>query len=93
MIREELADLYQDQENWSEAAAMLKGIPMDSGTRIVPGTSSSSSSSSHNDNASLDDYKVKIYIKIVRLYLEDEDSVNADAYLNRAAMLNPQDKV
>lgn len=40
-----------------------------------------------------DDYKVKIYIQIVRYYLEDEDSVSADAYLNRAAMLNPQDPV
>ena len=40
-----------------------------------------------------DDYKVKIYIQIVRYYLEDQDSVSADAYLNRAAMLNPQDPV
>ncbi|KAJ3372740.1 COP9 signalosome complex subunit 4 [Kappamyces sp. JEL0680] len=74
-VREALADIWQAQENWAEAAACLKGIPLDSGTRVVP-----------------DDYKVKIYIKIVRLYLEDEDSTSADAFLNRAAMLNPQDK-
>jgi COP9 signalosome complex subunit 4 len=74
-VREALADLYQQQENWSEAAATLKGIPLESGTRQVP-----------------DDYKLKIYIKIVRLYLEDEDSTSADAFLNRAAMLNPTDK-
>jgi COP9 signalosome complex subunit 4 len=74
--RECLASLLELQEKWSEAAAVLKGIPLDSGTRAVP-----------------DDYKVKIYIQIVRYYLEDEDSVSADAYLNRAAMLNPQDPV
>jgi COP9 signalosome complex subunit 4 len=71
-----LADLLESLGNWSEAASVLKGIPLDSGTRSIP-----------------DDYKVKIYIRIVRFYLEDEDSVSADAYLNRAVMLNPQDKV
>lgn len=40
-----------------------------------------------------EDYKIKIFIRIVRLYLEDEDSVSADAYLNRASMLNPQDRI
>ena len=39
-----------------------------------------------------DDYKLEIYIRIVRLFLEDEDFVNADAFLNRAAMLVPKDK-
>jgi len=34
-----------------------------------------------------DDYKIKIYIHIVRLLLEDEDSVTAEAYLNRVALL------
>lgn len=31
--------------------------------------------------------KVEIYIKIARLYLEDEESVQAEAYINRAAEL------
>ncbi len=31
--------------------------------------------------------KLQIYVKIVRLLLEDDDHVNAEAYLNRAALL------
>jgi hypothetical protein len=31
--------------------------------------------------------KVDIYVKIARLYLEDEESVQAEAYINRAAEL------
>jgi len=34
-----------------------------------------------------DDYKIKIYIHIVRLLLEDEDPVTAETYLNRVALL------
>jgi len=34
--------------------------------------------------------KVEIYIKIARLYLEDEESVQAEAYINRAAELIPK---
>ena len=39
-----------------------------------------------------DDYKLRIYIHIVRLLLEDEDAVTADAYLNRAALILPNSK-
>eukprot|EP00842_Homolaphlyctis_polyrhiza_P003962 jgi/Hompol1/4567/HPOL_003708-RA len=35
------------------------------------------------------DYKLKIYIHIVRLLLEDEDAVSAESYLNRCALLLP----
>ena len=33
------------------------------------------------------DYKLETYLKIARLYLEDEDPVQAEAYINRASML------
>ncbi|KAK2152137.1 hypothetical protein LSH36_339g07021 [Paralvinella palmiformis] len=33
------------------------------------------------------DYKLDTYLKIARLYLEDEDPVQAEAYINRASML------
>lgn len=36
-----------------------------------------------------DDYKLRIYIRIVRLLLEVDEAVNAEAYLNRAALLIP----
>ncbi|KAJ1568788.1 COP9 signalosome complex subunit 4 [Cladochytrium tenue] len=69
--RERLAAHLQDQEQWSEAARVLQGIPLDSGHRTVS-----------------DEYKLRIYIKIVQLFLEDEDEVSAESYLNRAALLS-----
>ena len=33
------------------------------------------------------DYKLDTYLKIARLYLEDEDPVQAEAYINRASLL------
>ncbi|KAI9336211.1 hypothetical protein DFJ73DRAFT_663167 [Zopfochytrium polystomum] len=68
--RERISAIYQEQEEWTEAARALQGIPLDSGHRAVS-----------------DFYRLRIYIKIVQLFLEDEDSVNAEAYLNRAALL------
>lgn len=34
-----------------------------------------------------DEEKVKVYIRIIRLLLEEEDSVTAESYYNRAASL------
>ncbi|KAJ3204291.1 hypothetical protein HDU67_009651, partial [Dinochytrium kinnereticum] len=70
IIRERLAQIYEDEENWSEAAKVLQGIPLDSGHRNIT-----------------DEYRLKIYIHIVQLFLEDEDSVSAEAYVNRASIL------
>lgn len=41
-----------------------------------------------------DAYKVRTYIHIVQLLLEDEDATTAETYLNRASLLLPnvQDK-
>ena len=33
------------------------------------------------------DYKLETYLKIARLYLEDEDPIQAEAYINRASLL------
>ena len=35
VIREELATVYEKEEEWAEAAAMLAGIPLDSGIRVL----------------------------------------------------------
>ncbi|KAJ3174244.1 COP9 signalosome complex subunit 4 [Geranomyces variabilis] len=69
-VREHLAMLYESAEEWSLAAQMLQGIPLESGHRAVPAA-----------------YKLRIYIQIVRLLLEADDAVAAEAYLNRAALL------
>ena len=38
------------------------------------------------------DYKLETYLKIARLFLEDEDPVQGEAYINRAAQLQTQTK-
>ena len=36
------------------------------------------------------DFKMEVYLKITQLYLEDEDHVSAEAYLNRAGLLQAE---
>lgn len=38
------------------------------------------------------DYKLDTYLKIARLYLEDEDAAQAEAFINRASMLQTETK-
>jgi COP9 signalosome complex subunit 4 len=38
------------------------------------------------------DYKLDTYLKIARLYLEDEDPINAEAFINRASLLQAETK-
>ncbi|KAG2184541.1 hypothetical protein INT43_000450 [Umbelopsis isabellina] len=71
-LREKLASVYEQEEEYVEAAKILQGIPLDSGHRVVS-----------------DDYKLKIYIKIIRLFLEEDEAIAAETYLNRAALLIP----
>ncbi|ORY94217.1 PCI domain-domain-containing protein [Syncephalastrum racemosum] len=70
--REKLAGVYEEEEEFLEAAQVLQGIALDSGHRQIS-----------------DDYKLRVYIRIVRLLLEVDEAVSADAYLNRAALLIP----
>lgn len=38
------------------------------------------------------DYKLETYMKIARLYLEDDDPVQAEAFINRASLLQAESK-
>jgi len=38
------------------------------------------------------EYKVNIYVKIAQLYLEEDESVQAETFLNRASILIPDCK-
>jgi len=69
-LRFQLADLLEEEEEWSDAARVLMGISLDSGQRSISDTE-----------------KLRVYVRIVRLLLEDEDSVQAETYYNRAALL------
>ena len=70
LLREIVADAYQEQENYAEAAKVLQGIQLESSQRNVS-----------------DDSKVKVWIRICRLYLEEDDTTSAESYLNRAKNL------
>lgn len=48
----------------------------------------SSSPHAHHRQRRPDEYKLKVYIRIVRLFLEEEDSTSADTYFNRASLLS-----
>ena len=70
MIREIMADAYQDQEDFIDAAKMLQGIQLESSQRKIT-----------------DDAKVKTWIRICRLYIEEDDTTSAESFLNRAKNL------
>ncbi|KAJ7507847.1 hypothetical protein B0H11DRAFT_2153410 [Mycena galericulata] len=70
VLRFQLADILEEEEEWSEAARVLMGTSLDSGQRAMP-----------------EGDKLRVYVRIVRLLLEDEDSIQAETYYNRAALL------
>lgn len=65
-----LADIYQNEENWREAAKVLCGIPLESAQKSLTA-----------------EYKFEIYLRIARLYLQDNDPVQAEIFINRASLL------
>eukprot|EP01104_Vermistella_antarctica_P017252 TRINITY_DN6089_c0_g2_i1.p1 TRINITY_DN6089_c0_g2~~TRINITY_DN6089_c0_g2_i1.p1 ORF type:complete len:391 (+),score=111.00 TRINITY_DN6089_c0_g2_i1:129-1301(+) len=68
LIRERLADIFESEEEWTEAANTLMGIPLESSHRVLEVS-----------------YKAATYIRIARLFLEDDESVQAEIFINRAA--------
>ena len=65
-----MADIYEREQSWRQAAQVLVGIPLETGQKQYTV-----------------DYKLETYLKIARLYLEDEDPVQKN-YQNRAAKNN-----
>ncbi|KAF8655317.1 hypothetical protein AX16_003214 [Volvariella volvacea WC 439] len=74
-LRFQLADLLEEEEEWSAAARVLMGTSLESGQRSIG-----------------DEDKLRVYVRIVRLLLEDEDSGQAETFYNRAALLLPSTK-
>ncbi|EFN79383.1 COP9 signalosome complex subunit 4 [Harpegnathos saltator] len=74
-IRQHLAEIYERNQNWREAANVLVGIPLETGQKQYTV-----------------DYKLETYLKIARLYLEDDDPVQAEAFINRASLLQAESK-
>ncbi|KAF9055317.1 hypothetical protein BDZ89DRAFT_1004149 [Hymenopellis radicata] len=69
-LRSQLADIFESEEEWSEAARVLMSIFNESSQR-----------------AFTDAERMSGYVRIVRLLLEEEDSVQAETYFNRAQLL------
>ncbi|KXZ48200.1 hypothetical protein GPECTOR_29g107 [Gonium pectorale] len=70
LLRENLAEQLEKEEEWSKAAQVLSGIDLESSGRALEPS-----------------YKLSKNIKIAMLYLEDDDSVNAEMYIKKAASL------
>ncbi|MCJ1233483.1 hypothetical protein MMC14_001441 [Varicellaria rhodocarpa] len=69
-LRDIVADAYQQQEDYVDAAKVLQGIQLESSQRKIN-----------------DEEKVRTWIRICRLYLEEDDTTSAESYLNRAKNL------
>ncbi|KAM5434336.1 hypothetical protein McanMca71_005974 [Microsporum canis] len=66
LLRETLADAYEEVEEYSQAARVLQGIHLDSSQRHIS-----------------DEEKIRMWIRIIRLYLEDDDAGGAEMFLNK----------
>lgn len=69
-LRWMLADAYESQERWADAARALQGIAMDTNRR----------------NKS-DAYWLRLNVRLLRLWLQAEDSARAELYWKRASAL------
>ncbi|KAI0320810.1 hypothetical protein OF83DRAFT_1102870 [Amylostereum chailletii] len=69
LLKLQLADLLESEEDWSDAARVLMSMNLDASSRTT------------------DEEKLRFYVRIVRLHLEEEESVQAETYYNRAASL------
>ncbi|KAH8257812.1 hypothetical protein KR038_001538, partial [Drosophila bunnanda] len=72
-IRFHLANIYERNQQWREAATVLVGIPLETGQKQYSV-----------------ECKLGTYLKIARLYLEDNDSVQAELFINRASLLQAE---
>ena len=70
LLRQILADAYQEQGDFIEAARALQGIAIET-----------------LNHKFSDEEKIRNWIRICRLYLEEEETTNAESYLNRAKTL------
>jgi COP9 signalosome complex subunit 4 len=73
-LRQNMANVYEKENNWRQAASILVGIKFDGQKKYTA------------------EYKMDTYLKIARLYLEDDDPVEAETYINRSGLLQNEVK-
>jgi len=72
-IRQSLADVFEREHRYRDAAQALTGIPLETGQRqYTP------------------EYKFQTYITVARLFLMESDVDQAEAYLNRASLIQAE---
>jgi COP9 signalosome complex subunit 4 len=76
IIRENLSNLYYKEQNYTEAARILRGIPIDSSQRVLS-----------------DEDKAGLYVRIAQLYLEEDEWVEAEQFINKASVINMKNKM
>ena len=91
-MRQHLADIYEREQNWGQAARVNKcsfapQFSISWCLKVLVGIPLETGQKQYSV-----DYKLETYLKIARLYLEDEDPVQGEAYINRAAILLTQTK-
>jgi COP9 signalosome complex subunit 4 len=89
LLKFELADILEHEEDWSGAARVLRGINLEASPRCIDLSQLTRVFlvSDQRSPCSSDEEKLRVYIRIVRLLLEEEDSVQAETYHNRATSL------
>ncbi|RHY27865.1 hypothetical protein DYB32_007643, partial [Aphanomyces invadans] len=88
-LREILCDLLMDEEEYIEAAKTLAAINLESSSRwgslsfstTFPGISLTFQATRQYT----DDEKAEKYVKIAELYLQEDETVDAENYINRAS--------
>lgn len=91
-IRQHLSSIYERQEQWREAANVLGLIPLETGQRWACVGDARNFLNCFPFRQYSVDYKLETYLKIARLYLEDEDAAMAESFINRASMLQADTK-
>ena len=66
-IRQHLFHIYEEEENWKEAANVVGQKLVETGQKQYTV-----------------DYKLETYLKIARLYIADDDPINAEGFISRA---------
>ena len=90
-MRQHLADIYEREQNWGQAARVNVPLLYIFCSHWFPKVLVGIPLETGQKQYSVD-YKLETYLKIARLYLEDEDPVQGEAYINRAAILLTQTK-
>ena len=94
-IRHHLSEIYEREQNWKAAAQALVSSTFDRCTLLLTQPHCIDQVGIPLETGQkeyADEYKLKTYLKIARLYLEDDDPVQAEYSIQRATHLQSHSK-